>query len=248
MSRLRLLATALTFLTRLPVARFAYPDELSLARSARYFPLVGVIVGAIGAAIFALCSLAFAPFVSAALTIGALVIVTGAFHEDGLADTADGLGGGMSVERKLEIMKDSRIGSYGAAALVLSLLLRIGALMALAPAVAGVALIIAHTLARTSSLWLTLALPYVRMGSNKPMADALGWSEVIEGTAWAAAICAVASWWYPATVVAALMAIGVAWLAGQYFRAQLGGITGDTLGAANQTVEIAVMLSFAALL
>ncbi len=242
--QLRLLATALMFLTRLPVARLAYPDAQSLGHSARYFPIVGLTVGAIGAGIFALGALYLTPFLAAMLTVLGLVVVTGAFHEDGLADTADGLGGGLTIERKLEIMKDSRIGSYGAIALVISLLLRVGALVPLDAYQAFVALVVAHTLARTSSLWLMLFLPYVRSGSNKPMADAMSWREGAIGTGFALAICAALAF-SPGTIIAFLAAVFTTLLVGWYFKSQLGGITGDTLGAGNQAVEVVVLLVFA---
>jgi adenosylcobinamide-GDP ribazoletransferase len=248
--QLKLIATALTFLTRLPVARFAYPDELRLAQSARYFPLVGVLVGTIGALAYGLAAQLFAPLLSAVLATLAMVVATGAFHEDGLADTADGFGGGFSIERKLEIMKDSRIGSYGAAALLLGLLLRVAALAELTPLLAFAALPIAHALARASSLWLTLALPYVRIGSYKPMADALGWREVLHGMAWMLAFTLISALFLPwsALAIAWCAAALAAFLCARYFRAQIGGVTGDTLGAANQVVEVSVLLAMVAII
>ena len=248
---LRLFATALTFLSRMPVvARWSYADPEHLARSARYFPLVGVFAGAVGAAVYSAASLILPAQLAATLGVLVIIAFTGAFHEDGLADTMDGFGGAFEVQRKLEIMKDSRIGSYGATALVLALLLKVGALASLSPAQALPALLAAHALSRWSCLPLTLALPYVRAGSNKPMADALGCTELLIGSAWLLAILSLLlllGWTAQHLVVVPLVAIFSTLVAGAYSRAQIGGITGDTLGASNQLVEISVLLSCVAL-
>lgn len=244
-------ATAATFLTRAPwVARWASGDAAELARSARWFPLVGVLVGAWGALAFAATACLLPPAAAALLALAAMVALTGAFHEDGLADAADGLFGGYTRERRLEIMRDSRIGTFGGIALVLSLGLRWQALLALGPATAAWVLPAAHAGARYASLALAAWLPYVREGApNKPIADGIGAPELVIGGL--ACALALLPWAVAAGVVAPALAVlaaatGTA-ACGLLFVRRIGGITGDCLGAANQVVEIAVLLAAVAL-
>lgn len=176
--------------------------------------------------------------IAVTLSTGATVLVTGALHEDGLADAADGFGGGTSAERVLEIMRDSRIGSYGAVALILVIITKLASLASLARGDAALALIAGHTLARWSSVAL-LRYPYL---GTKGAAFAgrvhLGVASVLT-----AAICACAL--QRAAFIAVPVAIAVTVLAGVYCRRRLGGVTGDCLGAANQLVEVAVYLALA---
>src|SRR6516162_7346258 len=126
------LKTSIQFFTRLPVSG-GTPAGADLARAAWAFPLAGIVVGLIAAAVYALAyKLGFAGWPAAALTVAATLLVTGCLHEDGLADTVDGFGGGDTQERKLEIMRDSRIGTYGVCALTVSIVLRVAALAAFA--------------------------------------------------------------------------------------------------------------------
>jgi adenosylcobinamide-GDP ribazoletransferase len=238
---LRLFATAATFLTRLPLARWSYAEPARLAQASPYFVLVGAVVATI-AAFAAWLSLhllpaALAPW--AALT--AAIVVTGGFHEDGLADTADGLGGGFTRERKLEIMRDSRIGSYAALALAAVLGGKYLALASLSPSLLFVALWLGHVLSRCSVLPLAAALGYARDGqaANKPVADGIGWPQVAAGALLAGVLVAPFG---RLALLAALASVLTVVLAAVYFRAQLGGVTGDTLGAANQLVELACYL------
>jgi adenosylcobinamide-GDP ribazoletransferase len=238
---LRLFATAATFLTRLPFARWSYAEPAKLAQASPYFVLVGALVAAI-AALAAWLSLQWLPASLApwaALT--AAVVVTGGFHEDGLADTADGLGGGFTRERKLEIMRDSRIGSYAALALAAVLGGKYLALASLSPSLLFVALWLGHVFARAGVLPLAASLNYAREGqaANKPVADGIGWAQVGAGALLAFVLVAPFG---RLALVAALASLVVVALAGVYFRAQLGGITGDTLGAANQMVELTCYL------
>ena len=141
--------TGLAFCTRLPL-RFGAPAEGNLAQAAWTFPVIGAGIGALGALVYWLgYGAGSSSFVAATLAVAATVIITGCLHEDGLADTADGFGGGDTSVRKLEIMRDSRIGSYGACALAMSLILRVRALASIAnPALAAAALIATHAAAR----------------------------------------------------------------------------------------------------
>jgi len=187
------LLAAFTFLTRIPLPGATRVDADLLARSAVWFPLVGAAVGAIGALVLVGAARVWSAPVAAALSLLATVLVTGAFHEDALADTADGLGGGQTRERMLEIMRDSRIGSYGAVALVISLALRMGCLTMLVAPEAAPAVVGAHVLARWSSLPLIGFLPYVRaQGAGKPFVGGVTPVRVLTGTVLAALLAAVA--------------------------------------------------------
>lgn len=235
---------ACTFLTRLPLPVDPF-DEATLARSSIWFPVVGAMVGGIGGLMLALAAQTWPPFVAAVLSLLATVLLTGAMHEDALADAADGFGGGRTREHVLEIMRDSRIGSYGTVALVLALSARIGCLAAMAPVEGVRALVAAHVLARWSSLPLMLALPYARsQGSASPFVGAVTKSSLVRGTLLAGLVVAPALAWR--ALPAAFAAVVVTVLAGRYFRRRLGGITGDCLGAANQVVELTTYLTLLA--
>jgi adenosylcobinamide-GDP ribazoletransferase len=233
----------LRFLTRLPMGSAASPSDTDLTRAAWAFPLAGVVVGLIGAATYVLAhQLRLPAWVAAALAVAATLAVTGCLHEDGLADTADGFGGGDTRERKLEIMRDSRIGTYGVCALILSILLRIAALASFAnPAPAVWALIAAHSGARaTLPLFMTLVPPARRDGlayaAGRPSSD-----RVITTSVLGILILAIALG--PAHGIAALIFLLVvialmAWLS----VVQIEGQTGDVLGAVEQVGEIVILL------
>lgn len=244
------LATAATFLTRLPwVAKAASPDPVELGRSARWFPLIGVVVGAIGGGVYVAAAQIWPTSIASILALVAMVLATGAFHEDGWADAFDGLFGGWTVQRRLEIMRDSRIGTYGALALLLLVLAKWQALASLAPLSALLVLITAHAAARWSTLVVAQMLPYARdAGAMKPVATGIGPTELLIGTIVLLATMVVLGqglgWWLVATgaVTTLLLLVGATAL----FRARLGGVTGDCLGAANQAVELAWLLLAAA--
>jgi adenosylcobinamide-GDP ribazoletransferase len=239
----------LALLTRLPVSLGAGPSPAPLGDALRLAPLVGVLVGLLGAGGFWLgWRLDLPPLATALLALAVGILVTGALHEDGLADTADGFGGGAGPARKLEIMRDSRLGSYGALALLLSVGLRAAALGDLArPGAAAAALIAAHGLSRAAFPLLLSVLPAARgdglaAGAGRPAGDA-----VLLALALGAALALIALGLGPglvAILVAALATLALAALA----RAQVGGHTGDVLGAAQQSLEVAVLLTAAALL
>jgi len=192
-------------------------------------------------------------FAAAVLSTIATVMLTGAFHEDGLADVADGLGGSASRERALEIMKDSRIGAFGAVALVLALGLKFGLLAALAARgldVAAVSIVGAHVLSRLAPLFLIRWLPYVgdSGGSKaKPLADAISGGALLVAVLWAAPAVALLLCAHDAVHVgAALAALVLAggWMARLFVR-RLQGFTGDGLGATQQVCELAIYLALA---
>lgn len=259
----RMFFIALQFLTRVPVPAWVGTgfEPGWLNRCVVYFPLVGALVGTAGAAVLWLASLWWTPLAAALLAVTTTVWLTGAFHEDGLADTFDGLGGSVPRERALEIMKDSRIGTYGAAALGLGLALRVSLLAAAASAdlaAAVLALVAAHVLGRAAAVGVMAWLPYagdVAHAKAKPLATAVRRSTttgallaaaiLIAGIAGLAALAIPASTadWALRWSAAPLAAAGVVLLMRRWLWARLGGYTGDTLGAAEQLTEVAVLMA-----
>ncbi len=279
----RLLMVALQFLTRVPVRlpgvqpHGALPfDPRWLNDCTRYFGVAGLGVGASSAAVLlaALQIWPQLPTLAAALAVAWTVWLTGAFHEDGLADTFDALGGAVSRERALAIMKDSRIGTYGGCALVISLGLRVLALAACigptptpqAAAYAALALVLAHGAGRCAAVAVMALLPYAGDAEHaraKPLATqvraALAW-QCAGATLIAFAIILIAALgvlaggighflWMSAVAaaLAALLALITVGLMRRWLRQRLGGYTGDTLGATEQITEMAVLLALAAL-
>ncbi|AQA19184.1 adenosylcobinamide-GDP ribazoletransferase [Halioglobus japonicus] len=241
---LRALATAFSFLTRIPVPPFAW-SEHSFRQSTAYFPLVGLVIGALSAAVFTISAMLWPQSIAAVLTLVTAVALTGAFHEDGLADSADGLGGGWTTEDKLRIMKDSRIGTYGAVTLFLALALKLACLASTVAAMVPLALITAHTLGRWTTLPLVRFCAYVSEGaSGKPLVGSVSARRIGLGTA----IAVLPLLWLPLPQALALIAVVAALLVSsqRWLRRSIGGITGDTLGAVNQLTECAVLLFFCA--
>jgi adenosylcobinamide-GDP ribazoletransferase len=228
------LVGAFMLLTRLPVARLSR-GEMPAAACVWAYPVVGAVIGSIGAVVFAVARLGLPPIIAAILAVTATILATGGLHEDGLADTADGFGGGWTVERKLEIMRDSRIGSYGALALMLSLALRVTALATISePSAAAYALIAAGALGRGAMLLPLWRLrPARASGLAAPLA-AMAPPAAFIGMALAAAPAMLA----PLTLFAAGAAAAIMiWLT----RRHIGGYTGDVLGATEQLAECAVL-------
>ncbi|HTW29542.1 MAG TPA: adenosylcobinamide-GDP ribazoletransferase [Acetobacteraceae bacterium] len=245
LARLAEFAIAGRLLTRLPLGFLAH-GRGAPAAAVWAWPLLGLVVGALGGAVQAVARVAgLPPLVAALWGLAAMLLATGALHEDALADLADGFGGGRTRERKLAIMRDSRIGSFGAAALIVSLLLRAGEAAALRPGFAIPALAAAGALSRTAMLGPVL-LPPAR-------ADGLGASQGRPGQvgiAVAVGIAALAAFGLLPAGMAALgliaAAAGGAAVAGLAWR-QIGGQTGDVCGAAQQVAEALVLGVIAAL-
>ncbi len=237
---------ALRFFTRLPVPAWVGHSQDELNHAARYFPLVGVLVGGIGA----VCTWAASQFLpwplAVLLGMMATLLATGAFHEDGLADSADGFGGGWEPAQVLAIMKDSRIGSYGTIAIIMTLLAKWQALVALGPAHIALALLAGHGVSRLVSTALIHHLDYVRddTGKAKPLAERLQPVELVLATLFALLPCLLLPFW--AALLALSLAAATGWLAGRYFRQRIGGYTGDCLGAAQQLSELAFYLGLLA--
>lgn len=228
---------ALMTLTRLPTGRVGDPVP-SMAAAAWAYPLVGLLVGGVGALAYGLAVAAHLPPALAALAALAVgLIVTGAIHEDGLADTADGLGGGHDRARKLAILRDSHVGSYGILALILSLATR-GVCIATvdAPVVVICALVALAAASRAAMVVALFAMPAARSDGLGQAASNVGLPRCMVGVAFglAALVILTAAWPVIAiAMVAAGMLLG--WLAWR----QIGGQTGDVLGAIQQVTEIA---------
>ncbi|WP_313177984.1 adenosylcobinamide-GDP ribazoletransferase, partial [Massilia sp.] len=218
-----------------------------LQHASRYFPLVGCVVAAVAAGVYALAALVLPAPLAAVLSTAASIYVTGAFHEDGFADTCDGLGGGMTRERVLEIMKDSRVGAYGAIGIICMLGVKCTALAMLPPASAIAALFLAHPLSRLAATGLIWRMDYARdQGKAKPMAQQMHNGEfaiaaitaLLPGAVLVATGLLAFAWLAACIAAAALAAV---WLA-RKFQARLQGYTGDCLGAVQQLAEVAIYL------
>lgn len=238
-----LLLLALSFFTRIPVNFATEITPAQLNKASRYFAVVGLLVGV-------LCSLAYMASahylpksIAVLLAMALSLVITGAFHEDGWADVWDGFGGGWSIEQKLNIMKDSRLGTYGAAALFIILLLKYQSLMALASPV--MALILANTLSRVLATSLIYNMPYVALDASskvKPLAQELSTNSLLILLATGVV---VSLYYLPITECILLWTILLLFRSALafWFTRQLGGYTGDCLGAAQQSSEIIIYLS-----
>ncbi len=235
---------ALGLLTRLPVGSEEGADR---GRATRAYPIVGAAIGLLGGVVFAAASSVMSPLLAALLALAAMVWAGGALHEDGLADLADGFGGGVDAQAKLDIMRDSRIGTYGVLALVLSVAIRAVALAEISAPAAGLLALIA--VAAVSRAFL----PAIMLTFDPARADGMGagvgrppQGAVIAAAAIGAGIalvCLGVDGAIPALFVGALAATAIALLA----RRQIGGFTGDVLGAAQQVAEAAMLVTLVAL-
>lgn len=263
MSFIRHFLIAIQFFTRIPIdgrlADWVGFSPAMLRASAAHFPGVGWVVGGLTALVFwglveMLPVQPAASWVAAVLSTAFSIGLTGAFHEDGLADTADGLGGAVSRERALDIMKDSRIGSYGAIALVLALIAKVLLLGLLVQASgaqqAAWALFAAHVSSRLMPLFMIRTLPHVgdtAQSKSKPLAESISTAGLLAGLAWWAAAMALAGWmapgmpWLPAVMGALL---GLAWM-WRLLQRRLQGFSGDGLGATQQLSELLFYLGLA---
>ena len=274
MNFIREFLLAVQFFTRIPItgalAEWVGFSPAMLRASAGHFPGVGVLVGAVASSAYALMLVllpdtAFAPLVAAVLSTVATVLMTGGFHEDGLADVADGLGGSYDKSRALEIMKDSRVGAFGAMALVMALLAKV-ALLALLGSVDGVpegfdaapfkgwyvcsALFAGHVVSRTLPLLLIVWLPHVGdadASKSKPLADQISLNSLLTAFAWCFVALALVLYVQAATdliVACSFSLIAMLWMH-RLFKRRLQGFTGDCLGAAQQVCEIAFYFGLA---
>jgi adenosylcobinamide-GDP ribazoletransferase len=234
----------LGFFTRLPVK----PVEGSLAEAVRAFPLAGLVVGLAGALVyFAAMETGLSGLLAALLAVAATGIVTGALHEDGWADVCDALGARGGVEKRLETLRDSRLGSYGGLALVFATGIKVAAIAALGtPEMVAGALVASHTLARGV---LPLVMSRMKLAratglaasAGRPTAAAANWSLTL------ALLIAVAAVAPVAALVALLSALAATWLVAGLAQRKFGGYTGDVLGAVEQVAEMAILVNLVSL-
>ena len=245
---------ALGFFTRIPVPSFADFHESDLNHSAKYFPLIGIIVGLAGAGCFFLSVEFFPQTIAVLISMVCTIYLTGAFHEDGLADSADGLGGGWDKERILTIMQDSRLGTYGAVAIFMMLLVKFQTLNAMHGILIPAALVCAHALSRLSAVWLMHTLSYVKFnGKAKPLATEIKGidffvAHVFGLLPFIGVLAFMMVNHYTPRLIAELLLITLtpmllSWLWWWHkIRKWLGGYTGDTLGAMQQVTELTFYL------
>jgi adenosylcobinamide-GDP ribazoletransferase len=247
------LLACLRFYSRLPVPAPQGHDMPDFRTAVRALPVAGGLIGACAAlALLGARAFGLPPYLAAALAVAALIAVTGALHEDGLADLSDGFGGGATRAEKLEIMRDSRLGSYGAIALILSLTLRIAALAGAAERSAleaAAILVFVAALSRTAGLAPIMILTPARAdgaghAAMRPFQTALRSAAMLAAVLALLPLVAGAS--LLAVTLAGLGAIGAAYATAKLAERQIGGLTGDVMGAAQQTAEIASLLAFAA--
>lgn len=241
LDELRYFFTALGYFTRVPVPRWVGFDPGYLNAAARYFPLVGAMVGGVAALVYLAALHVFPAGVAVLLSMATTLVLTGAFHEDGLADCADAFGGGYTRDDVLRIMHDSRIGAFGAIALVIALALKWQALAALPPMRAATLMVAAHAASRAFAISYLVTLDYVRAeGKAKPVAQRMSAMPFALAMAFGLPWLFTFGWKFAFLTIVALASIR--FIAGRYFMRRIGGYTGDCLGFAQQVFEIAIYL------
>ncbi len=234
---------ALQFFTRVPV-RLSRFNELELNHATQYFPLIGLLVGLVSAATFVLANKVLTIPLAVLLSMVCSILLTGAFHEDGLADMADGFGGGWKKDQVLDIMVDSRLGSYGAIALVIILLTKYQALITLSNSFIPASLVAGHAISRLFSLFVMAKLSYVKpSGKSKPLATKLTHSHLIIATVFGVFPMLL----LPMYCWLALIPVALVWVRLLFMmRRKIGGYTGDCLGAMQQITEVTFYLGLVA--
>ncbi|GAC1316232.1 MAG: adenosylcobinamide-GDP ribazoletransferase [Collimonas sp.] len=249
--QLRLFFIALQFFTRVPIPRWVGFEFDWLHHASRYFPLVGIVVATAVSAVYAFAAWLWPPAVAVLLSTAFGIYMTGAFHEDGFADMCDGFGGGSTAERVLEIMKDSRIGAYGAIGIGLLLALKCTVLIHLSMQAVVASLLIAHPLSRLAASALIWRLDYVRAeGKAKALAQRMSTGEFLTAAVTACVpmlAIGLAGWlsWSGILAGAALGGIACIWLSRMFLR-RISGYTGDCLGAVQQVSELMFYLGLLA--
>lgn len=248
---LRYFLLALGFFTRIPTPHYDDFQEDELNHTAKYFPLIGVLVGLIGAISFVLAQWVFPQPIAVLVSMVTTIYLTGAFHEDGLADSADGIGGGWGREQILTIMQDSRIGTYGAAALLGILLIKFETLSYLPMIFVPLLLIAGHALSRLCAVWMMAMMTYAKpSGKAKPLATKITMPHLLIANLfgllpWVGLLVLMLISHHPIQlmikfVIMTLLPVFLVWV---WWRAKLlkniQGYTGDTLGATQQITELA---------
>ncbi|WP_438395700.1 adenosylcobinamide-GDP ribazoletransferase [Caballeronia sp. DA-9] len=239
---LRYFFTALGYFTRVPVPRWVGFEADYLNAAARYFPLIGVLIGGFGAVVYLAALRVFPAGVAVLLSMAATLLITGAFHEDGLADCADAFGGAYTRDDTLRIMHDSRIGAFGAIALIVALALKWQTLASMLPLRTSWMIVAAHAASRTFAISYLCTLDYVRAeGKAKPVAQKMS-----AGAFMLAAVIGLPWLFWPDWRLGCvtIVALGaMRFFIGRYFVRRIGGYTGDCLGFAQQLFELAIYLT-----
>jgi adenosylcobinamide-GDP ribazoletransferase len=250
----RYLLLAVGFFTRIPVPQFGDFKTEELNHAAKYFPLVGVLIGLVGALLFFAANLVFPQSIAVLISMASTIWLTGAFHEDGLADSMDGLGGAFEREQALTIMQDSRLGTYGAIALFFALFGKFQLLSHMHPAFVPLVLVAAHALSRLAAVWVMATADYVKPnGKARPLATQITGGHLATANLFGLlpmllilvllAAFRHSPWVIAKLVLMVLLPMLLAWV---WWRAKLlkrlGGYTGDTLGATQQITELVFYL------
>ncbi len=233
---------ALSFLTILPVGRTLSPEERDLAHSMSFFPLAGLVIGLLGALFFHLLSFLFPRTLVVWLTIGFLALITGGLHLDGLADTLDGLASRGTKEKILEVMRDSRVGAFGAIGLILMMGAKYLSLSQIAGPIFSYSLMIMTVMGRSSMVWVCYRSPYARSapGLARPFTENLGIAQLLISLAFSLGLSLL---FMGLKGIAVFLGVGLFSLGYRiFFIKKLGGVTGDILGAANELSELLSLL------
>ncbi|MBS2097319.1 adenosylcobinamide-GDP ribazoletransferase [Carboxylicivirga linearis] len=246
--QINLILTAFGFFTRIPIPfNIAFSQE-NLNKCNRYFPLVGYFVGGAAALIYWLATFLFPDSLAILLSMAASILLTGAFHEDGFADVCDAFGGGWTKEKILVIMKDSRVGAYGAIGIILLLISKYTAISSIPTGLIALSMIVAHVNSRFMAVWTMHTLPYVRedeSSKSKPITKSLHHKDLL-----IAFVLTIPSLFILADVkilfIIPLLIVSKLFLE-QYFKKWIGGYTGDCLGTIQQTCELVIYLTLVAI-
>lgn len=242
---LRIFFTALMFYTRIPVPKSTGYSSENLNKATRYFPLIGIIVGGFGALVFMASNFMLPVGVSVVAAITLMIVLTGAFHEDAIADFCDGFGGGYGKEQILKIMKDSFIGTYGTLGLIILVLAKIFLIIEVEIKYIPLLFIAAHSLSRFNSVLLIFTAQYVRedaLSKSKPIGEKNKITDLFIALFFAALPLIFIPYSYLPLI---LLVLGLVFFYFRYYvKRILGGYTGDVLGALQQFSEVSIYLSF----
>ena len=247
-NEIKIFFAAIMFFTRIPCPKWIDHSSEYLAKSSRYLPLVGIIVGSIGAIVYYGASFIFPHPLAILLSMTSTILATGAFHEDGLADMCDGFGGGWNKQDILRIMKDSRTGTYGVVGLCSVLALKFAALYYLDPGFIPLVLIAGHSVSRFVASTLLYSFDYVRADEQskaKSVSGRMSTTSLLVGLFFGIAPLIV---FFKYSVFLLLIPVfAMRWYLGRFFVKWIGGQTGDCSGATQQICEVVFYLSFLAL-
>jgi adenosylcobinamide-GDP ribazoletransferase len=237
--QVKIFFTAVMFFTRIPCPKWVDHSEEYLNKASMYFPLIGWIVGGFSALVFWASKFLFPVSIAVIFSMIASILLTGAFHEDGFADVCDGFGGGWTKEKILEIMKDSRVGSYGVIGMILMLGTKFALLNQISIQFIPAALIAGHSLSRFASTSVIFTHQYVRENEDskaKPLAKKMQFSDIILAAVFGTIpLLFMQNYLFVLAIIPVFLA---RWYMMRYFVKWIGGYTGDCLGAVQQVTEV----------